>query len=83
MYSKEQITIENESMGNTDPNADIDYDYGIISIKFQDCDFELPMNPITMMRNALGIEYGGSGRKLENDKYMESVKFWSENISIK
>jgi len=70
-------------MGNTDPNADVDYDYGIISIKPQDCDYELPMDPITMMRNALGVEYGGSGQKLENEKYMESVKFWSEHIFIK
>ncbi len=82
LYSKEQITLENANMGNTDPNADIDYDYGIISVKFQDVDYELPMDPITMMRNALGVEYGGSGTKIENDKYMESVKFWSDNILI-
>ena len=62
-------------MGNKDPNADIDYDYGIVSIKPQDCDYELPMDPITVMRNALGKEYGGSGTKLENDKYNASVKF--------
>lgn len=46
-------------MGNTDPNEEIDYDYGIVSIKPQDCDYELPMDPITAMRNALGTEYGG------------------------
>lgn len=28
-------------------------------------DFELPMDPITMMRNALGISEGGSGEKLD------------------
>jgi hypothetical protein len=33
LYSKEQIQLENESMGNTDPNKDIDYDWGIVSIK--------------------------------------------------
>ena len=41
-------------MGNEDPNKDIDYDWGIISVKCQDADHELPMQPITMMRNALG-----------------------------
>jgi hypothetical protein len=41
-------------MGNTDPNKDIDYDYGIVSVKLQDADKETPMDPITMMRNALG-----------------------------
>lgn len=70
-------------MGNKDPNADIDYDYGIISIKPQDCDYELPMDPITIMRNALGTEFGGSGQKLENNKYKQSVEFWSEHVLIK
>ena len=56
-------------MGNKDPNAHIDYDYGIISVKRQDVDFETPMAPITMMRNALGKEYGGSGVELDFDKY--------------
>lgn len=31
------------------------------------------MDPITMMRNALGVEEGGSGVKLSRDKYLESV----------
>ena len=30
-------------MGTEDPNAEIDYDYGIISVKRQDVDYELPM----------------------------------------
>jgi hypothetical protein len=30
-----------------------------------------------MMRNALGKEYGGSGVELDQDKYKESVEFWS------
>jgi len=34
------------------------------------------MDPITMMRNALGKEEGGSGVPLDKTKYMESVKFW-------
>jgi hypothetical protein len=70
-------------MGDKNPNADIDYDYGIVSIKPQDCEYELPMDPITMMRNALGKEYGGSGQKLENYKYNLSVKFWEGNVLIK
>lgn len=51
-------------MGNVDPNKDIDYDFGIISVKPQDVPHETPMDPITMMRNALGKEEGGSGVKL-------------------
>lgn len=83
LYSKEQINKENEAMGNTDPNANIDYEYGIISVKPQEEDRELPMDPITMMRNALGVQEGGSGIPLDREKYMESVKFWTENVIIK
>ena len=31
--------------------------------------YEIPMNPITMMRNALGKSEGGSGVPLEREKY--------------
>jgi len=41
------------------------------------------MDPITMMRNALGKEYGGSGVALDADKYKESVTFWSAHALIK
>lgn len=54
LYSKAQVQKENESMGNKDPNADVDYDFGIVSIKPSDVPYETPMDPITMMRNALG-----------------------------
>jgi hypothetical protein len=70
-------------MNNEDPNVDVDYDYGIISIKPQNVENELPMDPITMMRNALGKEEGGSGVPLDKNKYMESVNFWSKNALIK
>jgi len=64
-------------MGNEDPNKNIAYDYGIISVKPSDVPYETPMDPITIMRNALGKEEGGSGVKLEREKYMESVKYWT------
>ena len=60
-------------MKNVDPNKDIDYDWGIVSVKPQMINSEIPMDPITMMRNALGKEYGGSGVPLIEEKYKESV----------
>ena len=63
-------------MGNEDPNKDIDYQYGIVSIKAQNVDHELPMAPITAMRNSLGKEHGGSGVDINVEKYNESVQFW-------
>ena len=81
LYSREQIRKENEAMG--EPTADTNSPWGIISVKGQLCDYELPMQPITMMRNALGKAEGGSGVPLDKEKYKESVAFWTENVAIK
>ena len=70
-------------MGEEDPHSQLDYEWGVVSIKPSDVDHELPMDPITMMRNALGVEHGGSGVILEREKYLESVKFWSKYAKIK
>jgi hypothetical protein len=56
--------------------------WGIISIKPQDSFDEIPMEPITMMRNALPLSEGGSGTPLTREKYMESVAFWKEHARI-
>lgn len=45
-------------------------------------DYETPMNPITMMRNALGIKYGGSGEEIDSEKYEESVLYWEKHAII-
>ena len=82
LYSKEQIQKENESMKTKDPNADTQYDWGIISVKSQDLDYEIPMDPITCMRNSLGKEEGGSGVPLDREAYMKSVQFWKDHALI-
>lgn len=61
LYTKEQVQKENLAMGNVDPNQAVDYDFGIVSVKPTDVNYETPMDPITIMRNALGKEQGGSG----------------------
>ena len=83
LYSREQIRKENAAQGNADHPEHAHAPWGIISVKAQDVDHELPMQPITMLRNALGREYGGSGVPLEQDKYKESVAFWSTNAIIR
>ncbi|OEU10567.1 hypothetical protein FRACYDRAFT_193864 [Fragilariopsis cylindrus CCMP1102] len=86
LYSREQIQKENASMekGKTTEEEEEKETapWGIVSIKAQDEDFELPMNPITQMRNALGKEEGGSGIPIDRDAYMKSVEFWSTNVNI-
>ena len=86
LYSKEQIIKEKIAMKESQEEittlSNIDFEYGIIAIKPQDVDYELPMLPITMMRNALGVDQGGSGVQLEREKYRESVAFWDKNVII-
>lgn len=83
LYSREQIIKENEAMGEPGVAKDTDSPWGIISVKGQTTDYELPMQPITMMRNALGKAEGGSGVPLEHEKYMQSVAFWKDHVPIK
>jgi len=81
LYSREQIRKETAAMGREEDGETAPF--GIISVKAQNVDYELPMQPITMMRNALGAEEGGSGVALSRDKYKESVEFWSKHAPIK
>ena len=83
LYSKAQIQAENAAMQSQDPHADIPYEYGIVAVKPQDEDYELPMQPITMLRNALGTQYGGSGHPLEPEKYEASVQYWSRHAVVR
>lgn len=82
LYSKAQIVAETRAQGADDDTSTLDYDWGVISVKVQDEARELPMTPITMMRNALGKEEGGSGVPLDRAKYLESVEYWSRNITV-
>ena len=83
LYSREQLVKEYAAMpskgdGSHLPNAP----WGIISVKAQDEGHETPMQPITMMRNALGREEGGSGVALKKDAYDESVAYWETHAVI-
>lgn len=82
LYSREQLIQENLAMGVQPPEPDSS-PWRIISVKGQLCDYELPMQPITIMRNALGKSEGGSGVPLDRAKYLASVDFWSKHVAIK
>lgn len=85
LYSKEQIDSENleywKKNGGDKPTLFYG-DYGIVSINAQMVDFEEPMNPITMMRNALGEADGGSGAPMNDGAYDKSIEFWSKNAIV-
>ena len=82
LYSFEQIQEESKAT-NEEILQEKTYEWGVVGIKPQDVDYELPMQPITMMRNSLGKEEGGSGVSLDREKYTQSVEYWSNHGLIK
>lgn len=72
LYSAEQLAKE---------GSPIDAEWGIVGCIYTAEPEELPMAPITMMRNALGVEEGGSGVPLDRDAYARAVTFWDSNAN--
>lgn len=81
-YNRDQIIREKQAMNDLITDDDFQFDWGLISIKGQIDNRDSPMLPMTMMRNALGIEYGGSSEKINVQDYNESVKYWEKYISV-
>lgn len=80
LYSRDQINKENAAQGRDANPATAPW--GIVSIKAQNVDYELPMTPITAMRNALGRSEGGSGVPIDKAKYMEAVDYWKDHAVV-
>ena len=72
LYSREQMAKE---------GTPIDADWGIVGCMYTLEPEEIPMAPITMMRNALGVEEGGSGVPLDREAYRRSVEFWERHAN--
>ena len=72
LYSREQMHKEGDM---------IDADWGIVGCMYTEAPEEIPMAPITMMRNALGVEEGGSGVPLDREAYKRSAEFWEKNAN--
>ena len=84
LYSREQINKENAAMGKqkNEEEEEETAPWGIVSIKAQDVDHELPMTPITSMMNALGKNQGGSGVELVREEYMKAVEYWKDHANV-
>ena len=72
LYSRDQLAKE---------GSPIDADWGIVGCLYTMEPAEIPIVPITMMRNALGVEEGGSGVALDRAAYARSVAFWSRHAN--
>ena len=67
LYSREQLAKE---------GTPIAADWGVVGCMYTMEPEETPMAPITMLRNALGVEEGGSGVPIDREAYQRSVAFW-------
>ena len=67
LYSAEQLQREGQP---------IDGDFGVVGCLYTMTPEETPMAPITLMRNALGVQEGGSGVAIDRGAYAASVAFW-------
>jgi len=87
LYNKNQINKESKAEyiknSSLKKYKSFSADWGIVAILGQSHPNEEPMKPETMLRNALGIKEGGSGVKLNREKYLESVEFWNNNATVK
>jgi hypothetical protein len=72
LYNREQLARE---------GTQISADWGIVGCLYTPTADEIPMVPITMMRNALGVTEGGSGVALNRDAYRASVAFWEKHAN--
>lgn len=72
LYSAAQLAKE---------GAPIDGDWGVVGCLYTMEPREIPMAPVTMMRNALGVEEGGSGVPIDREAYLRSVGFWERNAN--
>ena len=72
LYSRQQLEKE---------GTPIEGDWGIVGCLYTMEPAEIPMAPITMLRNALGVEEGGSGVPLDRQAYRRSVEFWDGNAN--
>jgi hypothetical protein len=72
LYSGEQLAKE---------GSPINSDWGVVGCMYTGDANEIPMAPITMMRNALGVAAGGSGVPLDEVAYRRSVEYWDTHAN--
>lgn len=72
LYNREQLAKE---------GTPITANWGVVGCMYTAEPEEIPMAPITMMRNALGVAEGGSGVALDRAAYQRSVAFWNAHAN--
>ncbi len=79
VYSKDQLLKEAEHSKEVVP----DEPWSVISIMALNTTEVPPMPPITIMRNALGMEEGGNGKALDKQAYAKAVEYWDAHAMVR
>lgn len=72
VYDREQMHKEGDA---------IEADWGVVGCLGTEVPEETPLAPITMLRNALGVEEGGSGVPIDREAYAKAVAFWDRHAT--
>ena len=69
LYDREQLAKE---------GIEINADYGIVTAQAEPIMGISPMTPETIVRNAMGPEFGGNGTAFDREYHDIAVRFWSD-----
>jgi len=77
LYSDEQLAKEDKDNPNRvfEPNL-----WSVVLYRGQNTDKKLPMEDSIMLRNALGIDEGGSGVPIDHQDWEECISHWEEYV---
>ncbi len=81
LYSREQLLLECST--EDEKKLVPEEEWSIISVIAVDEKIVPPMPPITIYRNALGIEQGGNGVPLDEKEYLAAVEYWQEYAIVR
>jgi len=87
LYSREQLLEEHNGdqaqFESHEFEIPEDCEYGIVSMQALNEVVVEPMTPYTMVRNALGIKWGGNGEDINEDYLRTAAEYWSTHAIIK
>lgn len=80
LYTRKQLEKEFKKTGNNPPSGS---DFDIISVNAEMGTSAAPMSPSTMLRNHMGTEFGGNGKEINREEFLNAVAFWNRHANIR
>jgi len=72
VYNQQQMEQEGDKIAA---------DWGVVGVLPTAEPKETPLNPITILRNALGVDEGGSGVAIDREAYQQAAEFWDKHAT--